>query len=77
MRSAAHVLHWGASGARNIDVLYFMLGWARCRSDKKHPTTYYGELVFLHSVRSAGHVVCSDVSEVRHVEAPFFMLGRA
>jgi hypothetical protein len=34
------------SGARNINALFFMLGWARCDFQKKHTRTRYAELVF-------------------------------
>jgi hypothetical protein len=55
VRSAGHVLHFGAYGARNFDTLFFMLGWAQCSFHKKRPVKRYAELVFLHPVGSARH----------------------
>jgi hypothetical protein len=62
-------VHCGASEARNVDALFFMLLWARCGYDKKCIGTYYSELVFLHPVGSVGHVVHSGTSGVRNVDA--------
>jgi hypothetical protein len=44
--SAGHVVHSVASGARNIDVLFFIIGRAWCGFYKKHTGTRYSELVF-------------------------------
>jgi hypothetical protein len=57
-----HVVHFGASGAGNVDTLFFVLGCARCGFDKKRAGTHYTELVFLHPGRFAGHVVHSSAS---------------
>jgi hypothetical protein len=57
-----HVMHSGASGARNIDALCFMLGWAPCGIHKKYAGTDYAKLVFLHPVGYVGPVVHCGVS---------------
>jgi hypothetical protein len=57
--SVGHVVHSGASGVRNVDALFFMLGLDRYAFDKKRVGRHYAELVFLHPVGSACHVVHS------------------
>jgi hypothetical protein len=77
MGYAAHVVHSGMSGARNVNALFFMICRARCSFHKKHAGTCYAELVFLHPVGSVDHVVHSGASGAQNVDTLFFMLGLA
>jgi hypothetical protein len=56
-----HVVHSGASGVRNVDVLFFMLGWDRYGFQQKHGRTLYADLVFLHPVGSVSVCIRSDL----------------
>jgi hypothetical protein len=73
--SVCHVVHCGASGVRNVDTLFFLLGWDWYGFHKKRVETCYAKLLFLHLVESAGHVVHCCASEARNVDALFFLLG--
>jgi hypothetical protein len=66
---------YDASEARNVDSLFFTLGWDWYGFDKKHIRAHYTELVFLHSVEYAGHVVHSGVSGVPTSMHYFSCLG--
>jgi hypothetical protein len=77
IRSTGHGLHSSASGVRNIDAQFFMLGWDRCGFQEKRVGISYAKLVFLHLVGSAGHVVHSNASGAQNVDTLFFMFGWA
>jgi hypothetical protein len=66
-----HVLHFGVSGAGNIDALFIMLRWERYGFYKKRTATRYTELVFFHAFGSMGHVPLSGASGPRNVDALF------
>jgi hypothetical protein len=67
-------VHSGASGARNVDTLFFMLGWDQYGFDKKCIGTRYAELSFLYPVGSASHVVHFGASKERIVDTLYFKL---
>jgi hypothetical protein len=75
MGSTGHVGNSSAPGPRNIDNLFFMLGWDQYRFDKKHTGTRYAELVFFYPVGSACQVVHSGAPGAGNVDALFFYLG--
>jgi hypothetical protein len=70
-----HVVHFGASGERNFDALFFMLGWDQHVFRKKRAGARYGKLLFLHPVGSTGHVVHSGVPRPQNVNTLFVILG--
>jgi hypothetical protein len=64
-----HVVHFGASGARKVIALLFMLGWDRYGFEKKRAWTSYAKPVFLCPVGYAGRVVHSGVYGAQIVDA--------
>jgi hypothetical protein len=60
--SVGHILHSGASGAQNVNIVFFILVWAQCGFDKKHDETRYSEPMFFNLVGSTVHIVHSRAS---------------
>jgi hypothetical protein len=75
VRFAGHIVHSGVSGARNINAIFFILGWDRYGFDKKHAEASYTKIVFLHPVGSVGHLVLSVASGTRNVNTLFSCSG--
>jgi hypothetical protein len=60
-----YVVHVVQSTVQNVDVLFFMLGWAHYGWHNKRIMTQHVELVFSHLAGSTGHVVWYVVSRAR------------
>jgi hypothetical protein len=69
------IVHFSVSRVRNVDALFFRLGWDWYEFHKKPIRTSYAKLVFLQPLGSAGHVVHSGASCPQNIDALFFMLG--
>jgi hypothetical protein len=61
---ACHVVHSGASEARNIDALFFLLGRDWSRFHKSTPS-HYAKLVFLHLVAYVSRCAVRSVRGVK------------
>jgi hypothetical protein len=75
MGSTGHVVHSDACGARNLDVLFFILGWELFGFHKKCARTSYTKFLFFHPMESTGHVVHSSASWARNVMYYFSSSG--
>jgi hypothetical protein len=62
------------SRARNVDALFFTLGWNRYGFHKRHTGTSYAKLVFFHPEGFADHVVHSGAPMSQNIDALFFKL---
>jgi hypothetical protein len=61
--SVGTIVHSCASGAQNVDALFFILEWDRYGFNKKRARTCYTELMFSDPVGSVAHIVHSAVYE--------------
>jgi hypothetical protein len=60
--SEGHIGHFGASGERITDTIFFKVRWGRYGFDKKRFRTRYAKFLISHLVGSVGQVVHSDAS---------------
>jgi hypothetical protein len=65
-------VHSGASRARNVDALFFMIRWAWCGFHKKHVGTRYSRLFFLHLMGFVAHIVNSGAFGPRNIDTISF-----
>jgi hypothetical protein len=67
-----HVVRSSASGARNVDALFFIPGWAQHGSHNKRIATRYTVLVFLHLVASTTCSALWCIRGVKHRHTIFY-----